>query len=77
MIRGAHVITNLTTGGAEMMFYRMLQVMDRSRFEAEVFSLKQNHPVGDKIAELGEHGPRASWKVCGAKLKSPLFRPTM
>jgi hypothetical protein len=53
MIRGAHVITNLTTGGAEMMFYRMLQVMDRSRFEAEVFSLKQNHPVGDKIAELG------------------------
>jgi glycosyltransferase involved in cell wall biosynthesis len=53
MIRVAHVITNLTTGGAEMMLYRMLQVLDRSRFDAEVFSLKQEHPVGDKIAALG------------------------
>jgi hypothetical protein len=41
MIRVAHVITNLTTVGAEMMLYRTLQVMDRSRFETEVFSLKQ------------------------------------
>jgi hypothetical protein len=41
MIRVAHVITNLTTGGAEMMLYRILQAMDRSRFKAEVFSLKQ------------------------------------
>jgi len=44
MIRVAHVITNLTTGGAEMLLYRMLQVTYRSRFEAEVCSLKQELP---------------------------------
>jgi len=52
-LRVAHVITDLTTGGAEMMLLRLLQAMDGARFEAEVISLKQTRPVGDRIAALG------------------------
>jgi glycosyltransferase involved in cell wall biosynthesis len=53
MIRIAHVITDLTMGGAEQMLLRLLGVVDRTRFQPQVISLKQTHPVGDWIAERG------------------------
>jgi glycosyltransferase involved in cell wall biosynthesis len=52
-LRVAHVITNLTMGGAEMMLLRLLERLDRTRVESTVISLKQLHPVGDRIAALG------------------------
>jgi glycosyltransferase involved in cell wall biosynthesis len=53
MLRIAHIITDLQTGGAEVMLLRLLQRMDRARYAAEVFSLRQTQPIGDRIAELG------------------------
>jgi glycosyltransferase involved in cell wall biosynthesis len=48
-----HIITGLRTGGAEMMLYKLLSGMDRSAFEAEVISLTDIGPVGEKIQKLG------------------------
>jgi glycosyltransferase involved in cell wall biosynthesis len=52
-LRVAHVITDLQTGGAEMMLLRLCERIDRARVEPRVISLKQTHPVGDRIAALG------------------------
>ncbi len=53
MIRIVHIITDLNTGGAEMMLYRLLSSMDRERFESQVVSLIHLGVVGDKIRSLG------------------------
>ena len=53
LVRVHHVITNLATGGAQMMLYKLLSAMNRSAFEAEVFSLTDIGTVGKKIQELG------------------------
>jgi len=39
MVRIAHVITGLGTGGAETMLYKLLSRMDRARFDPLVKSL--------------------------------------
>lgn len=52
-IRVFHVITDLDTGGAEMMLYKLLGEMDRSRFCSQVISLMSVGSVGEKIKSLG------------------------
>jgi len=48
-----HIITGLSTGGAEMMLYKLLSRMDRNAFEAGVISLTDLGPVADRITSLG------------------------
>jgi glycosyltransferase involved in cell wall biosynthesis len=48
-----HIITGLDTGGAEMMLYKLLLKSDKSRFSANVISLTNIGPVGDRIQTLG------------------------
>lgn len=48
-----HIISNLDTGGAEIMLYRLLSILDRERFEPGVISLTGIGPVGKRIERLG------------------------
>ena len=52
MIRITHLITDLEIGGAEMMLYKLLSQMDRSRFRNSVISMVGNGPLARKIKEL-------------------------
>jgi len=52
-IHVTHIITGLNTGGAEMMLYMLLLKADKSRFSANVISLTNIGPVGEKIQKLG------------------------
>lgn len=52
-IRVALVITGLSTGGAEMMLLKLLERIDRGRFELHVFSLTTLGELGGRIAALG------------------------
>ncbi len=52
MIKLAHIITTLDTGGAEMMLYKLLSRMKRARFHNTVIVLARNGSVGEKIAAL-------------------------
>jgi glycosyltransferase involved in cell wall biosynthesis len=51
-IRVLHVITGLNTGGAEIMLYRLLSRMDRSRFSNVVISLTGRGKLADAIEKL-------------------------
>jgi glycosyltransferase involved in cell wall biosynthesis len=48
-----HLITQLGTGGAELMLYKILSGMDRDKFDCEVVSLVDVGLVGKKIQSLG------------------------
>mgnify|MGYP001552863608 FL=1 len=48
-----HIITGLSTGGAEMMLYKLLSRMNADEFDSEVISLTDAGPVADKIKMLG------------------------
>ncbi|MGD8706237.1 MAG: glycosyltransferase [Syntrophobacterales bacterium] len=52
-IRITHLITDLDIGGAEMMLYKLLSKMDRSRFQNSVVSMVGNGPLARKIKKLG------------------------
>jgi glycosyltransferase involved in cell wall biosynthesis len=52
MKRIVHIITGLSTGGAEMMLLRLVEQL-RGEFEQKVISLTGNGSVGEKIAALG------------------------
>ncbi len=52
-LRVLHLITNLMTGGAEMMLLKLLQHQDRARFESEVVSLRELGTIGPRIEEIG------------------------
>jgi glycosyltransferase involved in cell wall biosynthesis len=52
MVRIAHVITGLNTGGAETMLYKLLSRMDRTRFDPLVVSLADNGSLAVRIAAL-------------------------
>jgi hypothetical protein len=52
MVRIAHIITGLNTGGAETMLYKLLSRMDRAKFEPLVVSLTDNGPLAAQIAAL-------------------------
>ncbi len=47
-----HVITTLSTGGAEMMLYRLLRSMNRERFANSVISLSGGGSAAEKIRAL-------------------------
>lgn len=53
MTRVAHLITDLDTGGAEVMLCRLLEGVDRSRFTSDVVSMTGIGPVGRSIQALG------------------------
>src|SRR5438045_1479831 len=53
MVRIAHIITGLNTGGAETMLYKLLSGTDRARFNPLVISLVDNGSQAARIAELG------------------------
>jgi len=48
-----HIITTLSTGGAEMMLLKLISNMDQNAFESKVISLTDVGPVGEKILALG------------------------
>jgi glycosyltransferase involved in cell wall biosynthesis len=48
-----YVITGLSTGGAEMMLYKLLSKLDRNRFAPVVVSLMDRGTFGDRIEALG------------------------
>jgi glycosyltransferase involved in cell wall biosynthesis len=47
-----HVISGLSTGGAEMMLYKLLSLLNRTAFETEVVSLVAVGPIGEQIQAL-------------------------
>lgn len=51
--RIAHVITGLSTGGAEMMLHKVLDGMSKSDFDPIVISLTDEGTIGSKIEGLG------------------------
>ena len=48
-----HLITGLSTGGAEMMLYKLVSQMDRDKFDIYVISLTDIGPIGERIQSLG------------------------
>ncbi|GAB0057572.1 Putative glycosyltransferase EpsF [Candidatus Magnetaquicoccaceae bacterium FCR-1] len=52
-MRIAIIITGLGIGGAEIMLYKLLERMDRQRFQCHVFSLTQPGEIGQRIQALG------------------------
>ncbi len=48
-----YIITGLSTGGAEVMLYKLLSRIDRERFHPIVVSLMDRGTWGDRIANLG------------------------
>lgn len=53
MIRIVFITTGLSTGGAEAMLLKLLEHIDRQRFEVQVISLTSLGEVGPRIAQLG------------------------
>jgi len=52
LIKIAHVITDLNTGGAEMMLYKLLHGTDKNKFQSCVISMRDMGTIGDKIKAL-------------------------
>ena len=48
-----YVITGLSTGGAEMMLYKLLSRLNREQFAPVVVSLIDRGTFGDRIEALG------------------------
>ncbi len=48
-----HIITGLSTGGAETMLYKLLSRMNRDLFSNQVVSLSGKGPMAEKIQALG------------------------
>lgn len=48
-----HLITGTGVGGAEMMLFKLLSAMDRSRFSNIVYSMIEPGPTADRIRGLG------------------------
>jgi glycosyltransferase involved in cell wall biosynthesis len=65
-IRVLHLITGLTTGGAEMVLFRLLSGLPRERFAPLVVSMTEAGPVGRMLEEIG---------VSVTSLGMPLGRP--
>jgi len=53
MIRIVHVISDLDTGGAEVMLAKLVGAMDRARFSNTVISLTDGGQLGGQIESLG------------------------
>ncbi|MGD0004316.1 MAG: glycosyltransferase [Anaerolineaceae bacterium] len=48
-----HIITDVTTGGAEIMLLKLLSHIDRERFASRVISLTNGGPIGERLEGLG------------------------
>ena len=48
-----HIITDITTGGAEIMLVKLLSHIDRERFASRVISLTNGGPIGERLEGLG------------------------
>ena len=48
-----HIITGLSTGGAETMLYKLLSCMDRDMVTSQVVSLQNKGPMAERIEALG------------------------
>jgi glycosyltransferase involved in cell wall biosynthesis len=53
MVKVLHVITGLSTGGAEMMLYRLLGACNSNRISPAVISMTPPGPLEPRIADLG------------------------
>jgi glycosyltransferase involved in cell wall biosynthesis len=53
LIKVMHLITGTGVGGAEMMLFKLLSAMDRSRFSNVVYSMIEPGPTADRIRALG------------------------
>lgn len=53
MIKVAHIITGLGTGGAEAMLQKLVSSMDRDHFSSRIISLGGKGLVGDEIEATG------------------------
>jgi glycosyltransferase involved in cell wall biosynthesis len=53
MIKIIYIVTDLPTGGAEVMLYQLLSKIDRTRFAPAVISLRDRGTLGDRIEALG------------------------
>ena len=53
MIKIAHISTSLNTGGAEVQLMRLLEKLDKTKFEMIVISLHEETYLADRIRELG------------------------
>jgi len=66
-IKLLHIITGLSTGGAEMMLYKLVSKINRSCFDIYVVSLTNIGPVGEEIKKLNISvvaiGMKKGWKV--------------
>jgi glycosyltransferase involved in cell wall biosynthesis len=51
--RMTFIITDLLTGGAELMLARLLGALDREKFAPRVIALIDDGPVGEKLRALG------------------------
>jgi len=51
--RVLYVVTGLSTGGAEMMLFKLIRAMDRARFLPVVVSLIDKGTLGERIEALG------------------------
>jgi glycosyltransferase involved in cell wall biosynthesis len=52
MIRITHVINNLQTGGAEMTLLRLMERLDRTRFEPSVIAMIGEGTIGPRLRDL-------------------------
>ncbi|MEO1943952.1 MAG: glycosyltransferase, partial [Candidatus Thioglobus sp.] len=66
-----HIITDLDTGGAEIMLYKLLVSLRDEKVESLVVSLMRNGPITQRIKALGvkvetlglKQGDRPSWQT--------------
>ena len=65
-----HVISGLHVGGAEIMLLKLLQGLDRSRFEVTVISLADGGLISERIQDL-------NIKVYHLGMSSPLVAPVV
>jgi len=53
MLKIIHLITDLFTGGAEMMLYKLVTRLDRTRFESLVISMLEDGELAKRIDDSG------------------------
>ncbi|MDP1682295.1 MAG: glycosyltransferase [Burkholderiales bacterium] len=73
MRRVVYIITGLSTGGAEMMLFKVLERLDRRRFVPHVISLTTLGELAPRIAALGIPVDAVGMKPCLSSL-SGFFR---
>lgn len=67
-MRVLHIISSLSTGGAEVMLRKLLATLDRARYEAMAVSLTSRSPIGEQIESDGT-------PVVALHARSPLALP--